>query len=116
MTRQIIAILIAAVAAPTPGHSQAAASQQDNGAGKCVIDSAAARRSGVLTLWFVPSRELTDMSTNAVMERALITEMQETFRAPATVICGPGRGRGSRKALGSSRSAASFASRSGMAR
>ena len=54
-------------------------------AGRCVIDSALARRQGILTLWLGPSTKLTDTSAKAVIERALVREMQEAFVAPAAV-------------------------------
>lgn len=83
MTRSIVAVLIAMGTVAKPGQSQEAASA------KCVIDSAAARLSAVLTLWVEPSTELTDTSVNAVMERTLITEMEEAFQAPSPLDLWP---------------------------
>ena len=59
------------------------------GVGKCSMDSAASRRSGILTVWLAPSTTMADTSARAIIERSLVAEMQEAFRAPASVDLWP---------------------------
>ena len=66
----------------------------------CVIDSALARRRGILTLWAQPSARLSDTTARAAVERALVMEMQEGFVLPVTLDLWPWPGTGSEKGAG----------------
>ena len=88
LARRSIGLLACLVAPPLM------AQQTGPGAGDltvrpCSIDSALARRMGVLTLSAVPSAPVSDMSVTAAAERALVMEMQEAFVPPDTLNLWP---------------------------
>lgn len=89
MIRPSFAPLLLLLAAPALTAQQAGRDSTAPMVRACVIDSALARRMGVLTLWAEPSAKLTDTTARAAVERALVMEIQEGFVPPATLNLWP---------------------------